>query len=265
MSIHLTPRPAWLKQIIWQDLVAYRPYEVLWELSLPMPWLGLAYWSAIQTWYLITIMAAFYFFLTGLRVTHNAFHYAVGLPRFATDCVMLVLSVLMLGAHHAIQVTHIRHHRFCLQPADVEGAIAKQTFWQALLGGVAFTIHIHRAGWRYANIYQRRWIVLELIANVLWLGFIWLSDQPTLQFFSLLILLAYALSAFFAVWTVHHDCPEQSWNPSRSLRSAWKSALCYGMFFHSEHHLFPNVPTCHLPMLAKRLDAAGFRLEQAVF
>jgi fatty acid desaturase len=265
MSTDLRRRPVWLKSILWQDLTAYRPHEIVWELSLPLPWLALACWSAAQAWYPLTLVSAFYFFLTGLRVTHNAFHYAVGLPRFATDCLMFVLSVLMLGSHHAIQVTHIRHHRFCLQADDVEGAVAKKTFWQALLGGAAFTLHIHRAGWQHATAYQRRWISLELIANGLWLGFIWFSDHHVLQVFSSLMLIAYALSAFFAVWTVHHDCPAQSWNPSRSLRSAWKSALCYGMFFHSEHHLFPNVPTCHLPILAQRLDKAGFQLERTVF
>jgi fatty acid desaturase len=29
------------------------------------------------------------------------------------------------------------------------------------------------------------------------------------------------------------------------------------MFFHVEHHLFPAVPTCHLPQLARRLDEAA--------
>jgi len=33
-----------------------------------------------------------------------------------------------------------------------------------------------------------------------------------------------------------------------------KSRLSYAMFFHVEHHLFPAVPTCHLAMLAARLD-----------
>jgi len=28
------------------------------------------------------------------------------------------------------------------------------------------------------------------------------------------------------------------------------------MFFHLEHHLYPRVPTCHLPILAQRLDRA---------
>jgi fatty acid desaturase len=29
------------------------------------------------------------------------------------------------------------------------------------------------------------------------------------------------------------------------------------MFYHLEHHLFPAVPTSHLPELARRLDAVA--------
>jgi len=29
------------------------------------------------------------------------------------------------------------------------------------------------------------------------------------------------------------------------------------MFYHVEHHLFPAVPTCKLPILARRLDAVA--------
>jgi hypothetical protein len=36
--------------------------------------------------------------LTGLRVVHNAHHYALGLPRWASEWVMFVMSVLMLGS-----------------------------------------------------------------------------------------------------------------------------------------------------------------------
>lgn len=260
-----TAKPNWHSKVAWRDLVAYQRYEVWLELSLPLPWLLLAWWSAAQTLYPITAIAGFYFFLTGLRVTHNAFHYALGLPRFLTDCVMLVLSVLMLGAHHAIQATHLRHHRFCLQAEDVEGHIARQSLGAALVHGLAFPLKIQRAGWQHANARQRRWIQLELTANLVWLAFIWLAEIHFLQVFSLLMLIAYAFSGFFAVWTVHHDCPENHWNQARTLRSVWKNALCYQMFFHIEHHLYPQVPTCHLTELAKRLDAAGYQEHKAVF
>jgi fatty acid desaturase len=38
------------------------------------------------------------------------------------------------------------------------------------------------------------------------------------------------------------------------LRHRLKSAASFGMFYHLEHHLYPRVPTRHLPALAERLD-----------
>ena len=64
------------------------------------------------------------------------------------------------------------------------------------------------------------------------------------------------LTAFFAVWTVHHDC-ETEGLLARTLRGVLRNFATYNMFFHVEHHLFPSVPTCHLPQLAARLDEAA--------
>jgi fatty acid desaturase len=61
------------------------------------------------------------------------------------------------------------------------------------------------------------------------------------------------LTAFFAVWTVHHDCETNPFQ-ARTIRGKIKSFLTYSMFFHVEHHLFPAVPTCKLKILAERLD-----------
>ena len=44
---------------------------------------------------------------------------------------------------------------------------------------------------------------------------------------------------------------------ARTLRNEVKSFVSYNMFYHVEHHLFPAVPTCHLPALSKRLDAVA--------
>jgi fatty acid desaturase len=40
-----------------------------------------------------------------------------------------------------------------------------------------------------------------------------------------------------------------------------KNRISFEMFFHLEHHLFPKVPTCHLPRLAERLDQAAPELQ----
>jgi fatty acid desaturase len=43
---------------------------------------------------------------------------------------------------------------------------------------------------------------------------------------------------------------------ARTQRGWLKNFVSYSMFYHLEHHLFPAVPTGHLPELARRLDAA---------
>ena len=44
--------------------------------------------------------------------------------------------------------------------------------------------------------------------------------------------------------------------PARTIRNRLRNAVTFSMFFHVEHHLFPQVPTAHLPRLARRLDGA---------
>jgi fatty acid desaturase len=63
-------------------------------------------------------------------------------------------------------------------------------------------------------------------------------------------------TAFFAVWTMHHDC-EPTTRIARTQRGWLKNVVSYDMFHHVEHHLFPAVPTCHLPELSRRLDCVA--------
>jgi len=75
--------------------------------------------------------------------------------------------------------------------------------------------------------------------------------------------IAQCLTAFFAVWTVHHDTEEACY-PARTQRGRFRNFVSYHMFLHVEHHLFPQVPTCHLPVLAGRLDAVVPELTRAM-
>ena len=42
-------------------------------------------------------------------------------------------------------------------------------------------------------------------------------------------------------------------------RNRFRAAVTFSMFFHLEHHLFPQVPTARLHILARRIDAADPR------
>ena len=103
-----------LPQVQWRDLIAMTRSEKILELLHPLPWLVASIWLYSRGHFLLGAFASFYFFLTGLRLSHGAQHYSIGLPRSVQDLVLFTLSVLMLGSMHAVQASHLHHHRHCL-------------------------------------------------------------------------------------------------------------------------------------------------------
>jgi fatty acid desaturase len=90
-----------------------------------------------------------------------------------------------------------------------------------------------------------------------WIAIVFaLLENRVLEYHVMAMALGQCLTAFFAVWTVHHDCGDASF-PARTIRNPWKARLTYAMFYHVEHHLYPAVPTRRLPILARRLDRAA--------
>lgn len=240
--------------IEWRDLVTMTPIEKVWELTLSVPWLLLSWWCYQHGWWFAGLCCSFYLFLTGLRQSHNAQHYSLGLPRVIQDLVLFTLSLLMLASMHAVQVTHLHHHRHCLDEDDGEGATALLPWWQAVLVGPIFYIRLHKDAWRLACQTKRYWIAIELIVIFLAMAIVSLLGSAALQWHMAAMLVGECLTGFFAVWTVHHGCAPQE--PGRTQRGRWLNLISYSMFFHAEHHLYPAIPTAHLAELARRIDAA---------
>jgi fatty acid desaturase len=244
-----------LRAIEWRDLLELTAVEKGWELILSLPWLLGSLFCYQSGWYLPGAFCSFYFFLTGLRQSHGAQHYTLGVPRPVQDGVLFALSLLMLGSMHAVQVSHMHHHRHCLDDEDAEGSTARLPWWQALLVGPAFPVRIHLAAWTHANPKKRRWILAEILGITGVVGAALVLPVPALKWHAAAMLIGESLTGFFAVWTVHHGCDPHGLH-SRTQRGRLITWLSYSMFFHAEHHLFPAVPTCHLARLAARLDAA---------
>jgi fatty acid desaturase len=260
MALEIVHDPR-IRSVPWADLVGLSRWEVVKELVLPVPFLALSCLLAHHELLIPALLASFVFFLTGLRLVHNGYHYALGLPRFACECVMAVLSIVMLGSMHAIQFHHLRHHKHCLDDEDIEGIGASGNAWWALAKGPWFPIRLHLTALAWSGARVRRWIMAELLANAAWLWLVMaVCEVPFLKSHVLAMAVGRCLTAFFAVWTVHHDC-ERSHFIARTLRRPFVNLVSFNMFYHVEHHLFPRVPTCHLPQLAKRLDQAAPELK----
>jgi len=251
-----------LGDVEWKDLLPLSRDEVVYEVLISTPWLvaSLVLGSLAFSWPLLFVPAlacSFIFFLCGLRQVHNAFHYAVGISPRAHEWLMFALSVAMLSAMHAVQFNHLRHHRHCMDDDDVEALSARMPGWKAILIGPYFPWMLHKTALRLGRPALRRWVWAELGAIAVFValvGFVW--PVPVLQYHLVAMAIGQCLSGFFAVWTVHHDC-DRSHYIARTIRSRFKAFVTYNMFYHVEHHLFPAVPTCHLPQLSRRLDGAA--------
>jgi fatty acid desaturase len=255
-------RDSRVRSVEWKDLLELNTWEIVKEILLCAPWLLTSLVLAHYGYYFFALPFSFIFFLCGLRVVHNAYHYAMGIPRLATEWVMFVLSVLMLSAMHALQQTHLHHHKHCMDEDDVEAASACMPGWKAILYGPRFYVLIQTKGIELANARQRRWIWAEYAAMAVWVPLaLFVLDVNLLKYHVCAMLVGQCLTAFFAVWTVHHDC-DRSHFIARTLRNPIKSFIAFDMFYHLEHHLYPKVPTCHLARLSKRLDAAAPELSQ---
>lgn len=116
------------------------------------------------------------------------------------------MSVLMGAAMHAIQFNHLRHHAHCMDDEDVEAFGARLPAHKALLYGPYFPWLLHRHAFLHGGPRVRRFLALEL---GLWLALVALAlalTLPLLRFHLGVMLVGQCLTAFFAVWTVHHDC-----------------------------------------------------------
>lgn len=228
-------------------------FEIAHEVTLILPWLvgSITFYQAGLI--PIGMVGSFFVFLTGLRLSHGCQHYQLPLARHGQDKLLFALSAVMLSSMHAVQTTHMHHHRHCLGEEDFEGEIARRPLWLALLTCPLFPLRLHTKALRLARPNKRRWVLAEM-ATILCIVAVTPWLPTALQWHVLAMLVGECFVGFFAVWTVHHGCDDNV--PYRTVRNRWLNRLFYNMFLHTEHHLFPAVPTCHLRELAWRIDQA---------
>ena len=240
-----------LKSVHWKDLTSLSVKETFIENTVSVPWLTLSLFLAYKGYYIAALPFSFLFFLTGLRQVHNAFHYTLGTSRPVTEFTIVINSVLMLTAMHAIKYNHMHHHKHCLQEADVEGHCAKMSAMQALLYGPVYIYTQHSTAFKKGGKKITRYMLVELALAAIFIAVTFGLHIRFLQYHIIVMATGECCTAFFAVWTVHHGCDEEVF--ARTLSSRWKNRFTYNMFYHLEHHLFPKVPTIKLPELSKRL------------
>jgi fatty acid desaturase len=244
---------ALLRQVRWRDLVPMRVADGIVECLHPLPWLAASWTLAAQGWWPLALPCSFMFFLTALRLNHEAIHRHLGFGARGHRLVMHALSALMLGSNNAVAFNHLRHHAHNGTPEDLEGKAGRMSGWRVLAYGPWFPVEMHVAAWRTGGPALRRRMGVDLAANAAVIAAAIALGSPVLLYHLAAVAAAQSLTAFFAVWITHHDT-EHDGLGARTQRSRLINLVTYNMFFHLEHHLFPAVPVKRLGLLAKRLD-----------
>lgn len=132
-----------LSAVAWRDLLGLARWEVVDELCLSLPWLAASLALAQLALWPAAMLCSFMFYLAALRQIHNGTHYALGIGKGATGWFLFAMSIALLGSNHAVQYNHLRHHRHCLGPEDVEGVNARLSAWKVLLCGPVYPLMQH--------------------------------------------------------------------------------------------------------------------------
>src|SRR5688572_3707695 len=100
-----------MRTVPWRDLARMSCTEGLVECLHPLPWLLGSWLLAGSALWPLAVPCAFMFFLTALRLNHEAIHHNLGFGPRGHRVVLHLLSMTMLGSNHAIAWNHIVHHR----------------------------------------------------------------------------------------------------------------------------------------------------------
>jgi beta-carotene hydroxylase len=224
------------------------------------PFLGLAAYAVAAGlgWWWLTPLIVFLIFVAVVTVTHDVVHGALGLGPRPTEWALFVFGALLLESGHAYRTTHVQHHRVFPGPDDPEGDPARMNLCRAILHGPIFLPRLwwwayrrnrERPGQRCWLLAEAGWALAVLLAGIL----VW-PWTPAVLVYAGLSLVGSWVYPLLTVHLPHHGYGDEPLTQTGTLRGRIVPAVFLELTYHLEHHLYPAVPSHHLPELSRRLD-----------
>jgi beta-carotene hydroxylase len=209
-------------------------------------------------WWWLTPVVMFLTFVAVVTVTHDVVHGSLGLGPRSTEWALFVFGAVLLESGHAYRASHLQHHRRFPGPDDPEGDPARMSFWGAVLHGPLFLPRLW--WWAYCRAHgqpaQRLWLLAEAawaVAVPVAGAFLW-SRAPVVLVYAALALVGSWSYPLLTVHLPHRGYGDTPLTQTGTLRGRVIPALFLELTYHLEHHLYPAVPSHHLPELSRRLD-----------
>jgi beta-carotene hydroxylase len=238
------------------DLLVTTPRQR--ALALARPLLGVLIFvaAAALRWWWLTPLIVFGIFVAVVTATHDVVHRTLGLSHRQTDLWLFLCGLVLLESGHAYQMTHQQHHRIFPSPLDPEGYPAELSFVGAVLYGPVFLTRLWIWAIGRARGAVRWWLVAEAAAPVAAVvgGVLLWPMTPALLVYATMAIVGSWVYPLLTVYLPHHDYGDEPVRQTRTLRGRVIPAIFLELTYHLEHHLYPQVPSHHLPELARRLD-----------
>ncbi len=217
--------------------------------------------AAIQGWWPVAVVLTWLIYGSALTAVHHLIHGSLGLSPRARRFWMSALGALVVESAHALQVTHLAHHRAAADVPDPEGYIEYVSWTQLPLAALAFRYRLMFAGLRMAPRRRRPRIVFELsvhaAAHLASLALLPITIVPWAY-----LTLIHLASFTFAV--LAGKGPQTNWGraietPLIRVHTGLGRLLFFSHDQHLEHHAAPKVPLPHLRRFRRQFDAAFAR------
>jgi fatty acid desaturase len=240
------------------DLLVTTPAQR--TVALARPFVGIAVYAlaaAMGLWWLTPVIV-FLVFVAVVTVTHDVVHGTLGLRRRGTEWALFLTGLVLLESGHAYRTTHLQHHKVFPGANDPEGYPAKISLLGAVLYGPVFLARLWV--WAYRRNTRRPaqcvWLVIEALVPfaVVAAGILLWRLTPAVLVYAVMVIVGSWVYPLLTVHLPHKDYGDTPLSQTRTLRGRIIPALFLELTYHLEHHLYPQVPSHHLKMLAERLD-----------
>ena len=189
-----------------------------------------------------------------VAVIHDLLHRSLGLSGKANQRWLTVMGVLVLQSGHAIQATHLEHHRCFPNREDPEAYVALMPLGRALFEGPIYPYRL----WSWARKRRRdlrRRVGVEAASHaVLGLSSVALLPvTPVAFWYAAAMFVGCSLFPAISVNLLHHIEGDTPLTSTRTVRGVVLPLITLGSGYHLEHHLYPKVPSPNYHRLARRL------------
>ena len=227
-------------------------------LTLSRPVFLIALYAALASWGQLWALpiVVFLIFVAIVTAAHDVVHGAIGLSPRQTDLALALLGAVLFESGHAYRRTHHRHHEVFPGPDDPEGEPAKTSWQRAILGAPLFLPKLWC--WAFERSRGRTGERLWLIGEALWflVGFIGaillLDAAPMVSGYFLMVVVGSWSYPLLTVHLPHRNYGDTPVRQTHTLRGTIMPRLFLELTYHLEHHLYPEVPSHHLPDLSRR-------------